>query len=461
MHTGLFVKVCRGGFPIFGLDPAALIVEQPAESRLHGRGAVTQGEYQLLGLVTLAVMLDFDRVGRAGNIPARHAPAGIDVFRCPIGLETDIRHGQHTAIDAQAETDGQIIAGGLAIDIFPGDLGQACIALVRRERPLDPVDVGELQATDQVVGTVQVVEHFRVADRRPDRLAVVIDTIWTHKAGGLEHHGVELLSIDPQGILPIGGSRRVGFGIGDQVLRAQVSDLVGLNAAEGFVCIGRVDYRGLVHAASGIGLHELEHAVDGTAGEHAGRVQLALQLDAGAPHGDLIGDQRGIGILENRTASGGLQPGDAFAEIDDRAFFPGRIAGIARRGIIDQVDIAGGRNEQVAVFQQDGRVDIDRPSVAALVGAVITGDCRHRPIGDQCQGVLDATVLTDVGGDDRRVDVDAIVGKDLHIVGGKAGDDRLVGYCPGDVGGIAGHCPRPIDAGIAGGVDDVDRIRVQ
>lgn len=89
----------------------------------------------------------------------------------------------------------------------------------------------------------------------------------------------------------------------------------------------------------------------------------------------------------------------------------------------------------MAVLEQDRCIDIDRSTVVALgVGERISGigidaGGSDLAVGQQAQGVV-----TGVAGDNRRIDVDALAGADLHIVrlqsgGNCAGSHRSAARC--------------------------------
>ncbi|MND75956.1 hypothetical protein D3C80_675910 [compost metagenome] len=420
VHPGPFQQ----GSGAFGLRPV-LVVHQPAECHVGRFDLVAKADHQLLGSASLAAVLDFVRVQGAVDVVLGNAPAGV-------GLAVGIGNHHPAFVGVEAEADGQVI-DDLA---FANHGSEGGIGRVGLELPVNALAVGEFQAADQVVGTVQVAQQ----NVDGDLVAVLVD-----KAGGFEDHVVEGL------IVGIKEHFLVVVAIGHHILGAHILDLLGGDASEVFAGVGRGDAAG--SGAGGVGLVEGENAVGSFASQHPGMVQRTVHTHAGTLQSNLCAYYGGIGILGDRGSVGGLDPDHTLAHIDDRPAIPGGVASLAGEGVVDQAHVARGVDVQVAVLEQDRRLDIHRAAVVVLVGAFVGADLADIAAGDQGQALAGGNVL----GHDRGVDVDAVAGFDTHIVVGQGVDDRLgadVGAVV-DIGDVRHVRIEQPQAGLlaAGGVD--------
>ncbi|MNZ32878.1 hypothetical protein D3C78_502160 [compost metagenome] len=177
-------------------------------------------------------------------------------------------------------------------------------------------------------------------------------------------------------------------------------------------------------------------------------VQGAVEQYAGALHRHIGADQGCVGVLNHRGGVGGLDPEGAVADIDNGAF---AISGGARVGggcEVVQAHITGGRDVQVAVFEQDRCVDVHGAAVVAFglvqssAGglAVVVSDRANVAAGNQRERLAAAHHRRN----DRCVDVDPVTGFDAYIVVGQAvGDDAVTDVVTGRID------------------NDIDLVRVQ
>ncbi|MNN02400.1 hypothetical protein D3C81_1150590 [compost metagenome] len=431
------------------------VFHQVTEGSLHLRGRSAERYYQLLGLAGIGVTLDFAGDLRPGSIGVLlHAPAGCQ--RTCVGIVVD-RHDL-ALIGIEREAGGQLIdvhlfglTGNRFID--PDLVG---LARVGNQLPGDVRSgsglLGECQALDEVVGAVTQCRELLRSEAQ--RVAIGV-----HVVDGAEDQVVELLVIERQVSADIYGTifRHVN-------LLAELVDGLRGHPVHAFRDatrdgVRRVDLADIDRAA-GVGLVVTEHTVAGLTGHQGtGIVQRALQQHAGAGDRDLVADQSGIGLLDHRGGVGGLDPDGALADVDDGAAQIG-VARLAGRGIVEH-HIAGSGNDQVAVFQQDRRVDIDRAAVIALgirisvAGVVVGRDGADSTAGEQTQAVIVVrTVGSYDGRDDGRIDIDTIGGSDIHI----AGLEALCNHTSGN-GTLA--IAIAIARAIGIGVLDIDHCRIE